>query len=151
MSAFLKPRPFLSAAEQTRIVSALQAAEKRTSGEIRVYLESHNPMVDPADRAVELFAHLNMHRTRQRNGVLIYVAVKDRELAIWGDEGIHQVVGASFWAEEVRQMILYFREGSLADGIIHCLNHVAHALADAFPYEPGTDTNELSDDIVFGQ
>ena len=81
-----------TAAEQEKIVTAIQAAERQTSGEIRVYVESRCRYVNPIHRAAEIFAALNMEKTAARNGVLVYVALKDRQLALFGDEGIDRKV-----------------------------------------------------------
>ena len=91
-----KIRHFFSPEENQRIVSAIREAEQLTSGEIRVYIESRCRFVNPVDRAVELFYGLKMERTEQRNGVILYIAMKDHQLAIFGDEGIHQKSGKGF-------------------------------------------------------
>jgi uncharacterized membrane protein len=83
---FFGKKPLLSAAQEQQIVEAIRAAEKNTSGEIRVYIESHCRMVDPVDRAIEVFFGLKMEKTDQHNAVLIYVALKDRQLAVYGDK-----------------------------------------------------------------
>jgi len=79
-----------------RMVEAIRSAEKQTSGEVRLYVESHCKMVDPLDRAKELFLQLEMMKTKDRNAVLLYFAMKDRQLAILGDEGIHQETWTRF-------------------------------------------------------
>jgi len=149
-SLFKKKPPF-NEAQQQLIVAAIQAAEKCTSGEIRVYVESHCRYVDPLDRAAEVFAALNMHKTAAQNGVLVYVALKDRQLAILGDQGIHQKVGQEFWNQQVRHILADFNKSDYAGGIASIVTEIGHALETHFPYHRGTDTNELPDDIVFGK
>lgn len=149
-SLFKKKPPFNEAQQQV-IVAAIQAAEKCTSGEIRVYVESHCRYVDPLDRAAEVFAALNMHNTTARNGVLVYVALKDRQLAILGDHGIHQKVGQEFWNQQVRHILDHFNKSDYAGGIAAIVTDIGHALEAHFPYDRGTDNNELPDDIVFGR
>lgn len=145
-----KANDFFSAEEKQLITDAIKAAEKQTSGEVRVYIESKCEYVNAIDRALELFQQLAMYQTQQRNAVLVYVAMKDRQLAIFGDEGIHKKVGDTFWQEEVRKMISQFNKEDYAQGIAQIVIDIGHALQHHFPYDDTTDINELSDDIVFG-
>lgn len=146
-----KKKSFLSDADNKRVVTAIQSTEQRTSGEVRIYIESRNPLVSTIERAAELFFKMNMHQTRQRNAVLLYLAVKDKEVAIFGDEGIHQQVGSEFWNLRVAEMVPLFKENNLADGIIQCLTEVGKTLVEKFPYDSKTDKNELPDEIIFGK
>jgi uncharacterized membrane protein len=145
--------PFLSRnpAGQKQIVTAIQAAEQRTSGEIRVFVESRCRFVDPLDRATELFATLKMEKTAARNGVLVYVALVDRQLALFGDKGIHEKVGAAFWAQQVRAILSHFNKADYAGGIAGVVTGIGEALHQHFPYDRENDENELPDDIVFGK
>lgn len=137
--------------EKQIITAAIQSAELKTSGEVRVYIESKCSFVDPIDRAIELFQKLNMQNTAQRNAVLVYVAMKDRQLAVFGDEGIHQKVGDVFWNNAVKEMLQHFNKNNYAQGIANIVAQVGEALQEHFPYDEATDINELSDDIVFGR
>ncbi|MBX3255028.1 MAG: TPM domain-containing protein [Chitinophagaceae bacterium] len=142
---------FFTADENQKIVAAIREAEKLTSGEVRVYVESRCRFVDPVDRAIELFYGLKMEKTEQRNGVLLYIALKDHQLAIYGDEGIHNKVGSDFWNEEVKHILSEFNGEHYADGIIRIVEEVGEALQQHFPYAAATDRNELPDEIVFGK
>jgi uncharacterized membrane protein len=146
-----KIRHFFSPEENQRIVSAIREAEQLTSGEIRVYIESRCRFVNPVDRAVELFYGLKMERTEQRNGVILYIAMKDHQLAIFGDEGIHQKVGKDFWNKAVQHILSEFNAAHYSDGIIHIVREVGAVLHEHFPYNSDTDKNELPDEIVFGR
>jgi uncharacterized membrane protein len=92
-----------------------------------------------------------MHETDQRNATLIYVAVKDQQAAVFGDEGIHQKVGAQYWQDEVAKMLQHFKRQHLADGICQAIADLGQALKFYFPYHRDTDKNELPDEIVFGR
>lgn len=151
MFFFNKKKPFLHKHENESVVQAIREAEKRTSGEIRVFIESKNPLVDTLERAALIFYKLEMERTIHRNAVLIYVASVHREIAIFGDEGIHQSVGAAYWKSELEQMLQYFRDGNIADGLVACIQHIGTALNEKFPYHATEDKNELPDEIVFGK
>jgi uncharacterized membrane protein len=147
--SFRKTVEFFSEEEKARIVQAIRDQERRTSGEIRVYVEGRCRFVDPVDRAMEVFNVLEMEKTEHRNGVIIYIAVKDQQLAIFGDEGIHLKLGDAFWNEEVKKMLAEFNGENFTEGIIHIIGDVGNALYMNFPYDR-SDKNELPDDIVFG-
>lgn len=150
-SIFRKKEKFFSAEEQDRIVGAIRNSEKRTSGEIRVYIESKNELVDPLERAARIFYKLKMEETDHRNAVLLYIASKHRELALFGDKGIHEQVGSAYWEEQVQRMLQNFKGDNLVNGIVSCITHVGETLCEKFPYIATEDKNELPDDIVFGK
>lgn len=146
-----KKKEFFSPEEQQQIVHAIQEAERRTSGEIRLYVESKCRFVDAIDRAQEIFAGLKMFETELHNATLIYVAVKDKQAAVFGDEGIHQKVGQEYWKQVVAKMLGHFREEKLGDGICSAVYDLGEALHTHFPFDGDTDKNELPDEIVFGK
>lgn len=147
---FRRKKKHFTDEEQELIVAAIREAEKNTSGEVRVYVESRCSYVDALDRAVEVFAEMNMQNTNQRNGVLVYVALKDHQLAVFGDEGIHQKVGMDYWNEEVSKMMRAFNRENYIKGIADCVLDIGNALKHFFPYT-ADDKNELSDEIQFGR
>ncbi len=146
-----KEKEFFTQQEKDCVIKTIRAAEQRTSGEIRVFVESRCRYVSAVDRAVEIFTELGMHKTEERNGTLVYVAVKDKQAAVFGDEGIHQRVGQKYWEDEVNKMLLYFKDAHLGDGICQVVTDIGEALNFHFPYDRTTDKNELPDDIVFGK
>ncbi|HZE83295.1 MAG TPA: TPM domain-containing protein [Puia sp.] len=148
---FFSRKEFFTEAEKTLIVRAIQTAEQQTSGEIRLFVESRCRYVDPLDRAAEVFANLKMEQTDARNAVLVYVALKDRQLALLGDKGIHEKVGDAFWNEKVRLILSHFNKADYAGGLSRIMEEVGEALRMHFPYDKNTDKNELPDDIVFGR
>lgn len=148
---FFKKKDFFTADEKERIVEAIRQAEKETSGEVRVFVESKNPFVDPIDRAAEIFFKLKMQDTEQRNGVLVYVATKHKELALFGDEGIHKAVGSAYWNDAVKNMIAHFSADNICEGMVQCIRQIGQTLTEKFPYSPTDDKNELPDEIVFGR
>lgn len=142
---------FFSPDEQYAVIEAIRNAEKRTSGEIRVFIESRCRFVDPLDRASELFWTLKMDHTADRNAVLVYVAMKDHQFAIYADRNIHNKVGQEFWYREVSAMAQHFRENHYRDALIHVIDDIGDALKEHFPYDDKGDKNELPDDIIFGR
>lgn len=145
-----KKKTFFSEEEKERIVQAIRQAERMTSGEVRVFVESRCRFVDPMDRATEVFDKLEMQKTRQHNGVVLYVAMEDRQFAIYGDTGIHQKVGMDFWKQQAQNLKGFFSKGEFVVGIAQCVKEIGASLETYFPYE-SDDENELPDDIVFGK
>ena len=139
---------FFTKEEQKQIVAAIQAAEKETSGEIRLHLESRCKG-DPLQRAILIFQKLKMHETKQRNGTLIYLAVKDRKFAIFGDAGINKVVPENFWEDVKEIMRDHFSRGEFLQGILAGIERIGEKLKTYFPYQQD-DVNELSDEISMG-
>lgn len=146
-----KKKDFFTAEEKQQLVDAIQKAEQRTSGEVRLFIESKCRFMDPMDRAKEIFLQLGMDKTQLRNATLIYLAVDDHQVAVLGDEGIHQKVGAQYWKNEVEKMLQQFRAEKLVDGICLAISDLGEALYHHFPYNKDTDKNELPDEIIFGR
>ena len=139
------PHHFFAREEKKRIAQAIAAAEAKTSGEIRVHVEAESGG-DPVARAQEVFARLGMDRTAARNGVLIYLAVRERRFAIIGDSGIDKVVPPGFWEETKEVMAGYFRKGKFVAGVAHGIESAGMHLAEYFPRR-ADDVNELTDEI----
>jgi uncharacterized membrane protein len=150
MFSLFKKKEYFSADEKAQIVAAIRSAEKETSGEVRVYVEGKNPYVDAIDRAAEIFYRLKMQNTDHRNAVLLYVAMKHHEVALFADEGIYQKTGAEYWNNAVKNMIAKFSKDDIPGGIEECVRQVGNTLKEQFPYIPTEDKNELPDEIVFG-
>jgi uncharacterized membrane protein len=146
-----KPQHFFSAGEQDEIVAAIKNAEKHTSGEVRVFIESRCAFMDAIDRASEIFYYLKMNETEMRNATLVYVALKDKQLAIFGDQGIYEKAGKDFWNNAVINMLTHFDKAHYAHGIAETVKEIGDTLAAYFPYDAAVDKNELPDEIVFGK
>ena len=146
-----KKKEFFTEEEKQQLIEAIRKAEQRTSGEVRLFIESRCKFMDALDRAHQIFYQLKMYETNQRNATLIYVAVKDKQAAVYGDEGIHQKVGLKYWEDVVSKMLLQFQQNKLADGICQGISDLGEALVFYFPYNKETDKNELPDDLIFGR
>ena len=144
-----KAKEIFSEDKRTEILHAIAEAEKHTSGEIRLYVEN-NCKGDVLDRAAFIFKELNMHETKERNGVLFYLAVKSQKFAILGDAGIHSKVHKDFWHDIKLAMKHHFTEGDFVTGLCEGIRMAGEALSKHFPYRDG-DVNELPDEIVFGK
>jgi len=139
---------FLTKDEQAQIVTAIEAAEMVTTGEIRVHIESHCKG-NVLERAAFLFHQLNMENTKERNGVLIYIAFYSRHFAIFGDTGITAHLSVDMWKGITDQIHTSFAKKDFCGGICRAIFSVGNQLAKIFPYKAG-DTNELPNDISFG-
>jgi uncharacterized membrane protein len=148
---FFGKKRLMSDEDEALVVAAIRAAEKNTSGEVRVYVESHCRFVNPVDRAMEVFYGLKMDKTDDHNGVLIYVALKDHQLAVYGDEAINKRVGLEFWQQAVKKMLQFFNKENYVAGICETVTAIGETLQKEFPYQPNDDKNELPDAIVFGK
>ncbi len=131
-----------------QIVNAIRVAETNTSGEIRVHIEKFCKD-NVLDRAAYIFAKLEMHKTKLRNGILFYVAFEDHKFAILGDAGINEKVAENFWDEIKELMLDEFKQGEFAKGISKGVIKAGEQLKVYFPYKRD-DVNELSDEISFG-
>ena len=143
-----KVEDFLSAEEEQEIVEAILKAEKNTSGEIRVHIESHTRL-DHFERAKEVFHVLKMDNTKEENGVLLYFAVNDKKFAICGDKGINKVVPANFWESTKDIIQTHFSKGDFKEGIVAGVLKAGIELESHFPWQHG-DTNELSNEVSKG-
>ncbi len=147
---FIKKKPLLNLQQEEQIVEAIRFAEKETSGEVRVYIESKCRFVDPVDRAIEIFFGLKMDKTDNHNAVLVYVALKDKQLAIYADEGIYTRMGKNYWNDEVVKMIGFCKQENIVNGISLIVKEIGKTLQKEYPYKTN-DKNELPDAIVFGK
>lgn len=152
MFHLFKKKHIFNQAERNQIVAAIRNAEQTTSGEIRLFVERKCKYVDALDRAGEIFYSLKMDKTQLRNGVLIYLAVKDKQLAIFGDEGIYKKIKIEFWQNQINEMIVRIQnDATLVIGICNCIFEIGKVLEKEFPYNKAIDRNELPDEIVFGK
>ena len=141
-------KSFLNKLEHDRIVAAIGAAEKRTSGQIRVHLH-HKKVSDPIDSAKEVFEKLGMANTGEKNGALVFVAPKSRNFAILGDSGIHEKCGDDFWKAAASKLSEHFRGGRFTDGLVSTIEELGSELARHFPARSDAK-NELPDEIDEG-
>jgi len=138
---------FFTKEDKEEILAAIQAAEKNTSGEIRVHIEKRCKG-DLLDRAAFIFSKLDMHKTELRNGVLFYLAIDDRKFAVLGDKGINAVVSNDFWQSISEHMTELFKNKLFTKGLSEGIRMAGKQLAEKFPYQEN-DQNELSDEISF--
>jgi uncharacterized membrane protein len=140
-------RNFFNEQEQQLLVNAITEAESKTSGEIRLHLENFC-FGNELKRAQKVFAKLKMHQTKERNGVLIYVATLSRKVAVIGDEGIHQKLGSEFWEKLVSTLIAQFKADKKAPALAACIIECGKQLGTFFPRQ-ADDTDELSNAISY--
>jgi uncharacterized membrane protein len=134
------------------IAAAVGRVERAAAAEVRVHLERRVrrrlwKAPDALARAQALFHDLGMHQTRHRNGVLVYLALEDRKLAIVGDEAIHAHVGDVYW-ERVRDlMVSHLRAEAPRDAVVHAVEDLGRVLAEHFPRAPEDDGGDLTNEV----
>jgi uncharacterized membrane protein len=143
----MRTREFLSNLEHDRIIHAIREAESKTSGEIRVLIQRGNLKSDPLIAAQRKFHRLGMHRTRERNAVLIFVAPRVHKFAVVGDEAIHKKRGDEFWQRITERIRTDFQTEKFSDALVEAINEIGTALARDFP-KTREDRNELPDDVI---
>ena len=141
----MKAREFLNQLSHQEIVEAIRDAEKRTSGEIRVFI-TRKSTTNAVPAAQAHFIELGMDKTRERNGVLIFVAPRAHRFAVIGDTAVHARCGDDFWNQLALEMSGHFRKSEFTTGIVHGVRKAGELLAQHFPRKPG-DTNQLSDEV----
>ena len=137
---------FLNQLRHDDIVAAIREAEQMTSGEIRVFV-SHRRTDEPIAAAQESFTRLGMNNTRERNGVLIFVAPRTRKFAVIGDAGIHKKCGNGFWQAVAEELSSHFKKAEFTEGVIYGVRKAGELLAQHFPRRPD-DKNELPDRVA---
>jgi uncharacterized membrane protein len=142
----MKHQEFLSALDQPRIVSAIEGAEKRTAGEIRVHVQPKVVGAEIHTVAEKTFERLGMTKTAARNGVLLFIASEDRRFVILGDKGIDEKVPAGFWDEIIAKLTIRFKNSEFTDGIIEAIGAAGEHLERYFPRQ-ADDVDELSNAI----
>ena len=143
----MSAKHFFTDAQVKAISEAITAAEAKTSGEIRVHIEKKCKR-EAIMEAEWWFGKLGMHKTQDRNGVLIYLAVESQVFAVYGDKGIHDRVHQEFWNEITHVTELKFRSGLFSEGLVEMIYRIGDQLQKYFPVA-GNDKNELSNDVSF--
>jgi len=145
----MSTQKFFTDSQQQAIIKSIENAELNTSGEIRLHVED-TCKINPVERAIEIFEKLEMHKTELRNGVLFYLATKDKKIAVIGDKGINDIVTENFWDDVKNEIINQFKNNLFSEGICKGIEMAGEKLKMHFPFQVG-DTNELSNDISFGE
>jgi uncharacterized membrane protein len=145
----MRTKEFLSKLDHDRIVSAIRETESKTSGEIRVFIQRGKLSVDSLIVAQQKFQRLGMHKTRERNAVLIFVAPRAHKFAIVGDSAVHEKCGEEFWSRVVDGMRVHFQNEKFSHALTEAVNEVGKVLATHFP-RTSANPNELPDEIVEG-
>lgn len=139
-------KSFLNDAQKKAVVESIRLAELHTSGEIRIHIEASNGTVPLLDRAKEVFFEQKMHLTKERNGVLLYIAHEDKHIAILGDEAIHEKMGDRYWEEILESLRGYFKAGEYEQGLIIAVRELGEKLQHYFPGSHD-GINELTNEI----
>jgi uncharacterized membrane protein len=141
----MQQKDFLAQLDQPRVVDAISAAEKSTSGELRVHIQ---PKAGADIRAVaeRTFERLGMTKTALRNGVLLFIACEEQRFTILGDSSIDAQVPAGFWDDIAAKLTIRFKAGEYTDGIVEAIRSAGEQLGHYFPRAEG-DVDELTNEI----
>ncbi len=150
MFASLFRKEYFTKEQQEEILAAIRQAENATSGEVRLFIASKCRTATALQSAVAVFHKLKMEQTAQRNAVVLYIAMESKKLAIYGDEGIHKIVGQDYWNNTIEELSNHFKNGNMTQGIVAAINDIGNKLQKHFPHLEG-DKNELPDEIIFGK
>lgn len=142
----MRAKEFLKQVHDGKIAEAIHEAELKTSGEIRVFI-SRKDIEDAVAAAQEHFIQLGMAKTRDRNGVLVFVAPHTQKFAIIGDAAVHAKCGDPFWKEVADAMSSHFQRSEFTEGILQGVARAGELLAKHFPRRPD-DKNELPDRVA---
>lgn len=145
----MRTKDFLSRLDHDRIVAVIRGAEGKSSGQIRIYVQRGELAEDALDEAQRKFTKLGMHKTAERNGILIFVAPRARKFAVIGDEGVHAKCGDQFWNQLVERMGVHFSAEQFTDAIVEAIEEAGSLLARYFPKTSASE-NELPDEIIEG-
>jgi putative membrane protein len=105
----------------------------------------HSLLTERVHRAASLAFHdAAVVETRERTGILIYVSLLERRVAVLADRGIHQRVSDGTWDAVVERVVAGIRAGHADRGLIDGIRLCGEILARSFPRRPD-DANELPD------
>jgi len=139
-------KKFINEIDHEKIVAAIADAQKRTSGEIRIWI-SHREVADAMKAAQERFDKIGMHKTGHRNAVLLYIAPRSQVFAVVGNKGVHEKCGDTFWTEVTAQLTADLKKGEITQALLNAVRKIGAMLATHFPLKPG-DKNPLPNDIA---
>lgn len=97
--------------------------------------------------ALAAFYSEQLHKTKDANGILIYISVMERRVWILRDSGINAVIEPGAWDSVVDELTAGIRAGQGAEAICGAVRRVGGILAGCFPYEKH-DLDELHNLIV---
>src|SRR5213076_2531507 len=133
----MRTKEFLSKLEHDRIIAAIREAESKTSSQIRVYVQRGKLSADPLIAAQKKFHQLRMHKTQERNAVLIFVAPRAHKFAVVGDKAIHEKCGEQFWQSIVEGMRTHLQNEKFSHALVEAIHEIGNVLAAHFPGTPG--------------
>ena len=143
---FHRKETLFTESESAEIVSAIAQAELTTSAEIRVHISHKFKGDNVVGAAAETFAKLGMHKTAERNGILIFLVPNTKQFAIFGDAGINAKMAPSDWDVIRDNMQEKFRNRNFKGGVILGIQQIGEILATHFP-PTASNPNELSNQV----
>ena len=134
-----------------RLNGRIAASEHRHSGEVRICVEAglptsylwryfwhQTPMKTiMRERAVMMFSKLRIWDTAEKNGVLIYLLLAERDIELVADRGINQFVDHAEWKAIVKRLSSALHEGKFEDGLTQALEEVSAIMMRHFELKAG--------------
>lgn len=137
--------------ELLRISNKINEVEKYTSGEIALSIKQYKPFLSAKNSIKSLaekeYQHLQMYKTRDRTGVLIFLLLSERQFYILADENINNVTGENVWINIKNLMQEKFVRGEFCKGILFGIDEIGKILSQHFPIK-ADDVNEISNRVV---
>lgn len=129
----------------------IKEMEKITSGEIRVAVKESVSILknkkNVKNLAEEEFYNLEMNKTRDKTGILIYILLAKRAFYIIADSGIDSKVEQSTWDKIRDEIEKQFKLGQYLNGLLAGIEEIGAVLSRYFPIK-SDDTNELSNKVI---
>jgi putative membrane protein len=99
-------------------------------------------------RALEQFAARNLHLTRERTGVLIFVSFAERMAELIADEGIAAHVEPHVWDRAMAALVEGLRRDQPGAGLAAAVRLCGEVLAERFPADPDDNPDQLPNNVV---
>lgn len=144
-------KEYLSDDDLDKIANSINEIEKKTSGELRVCIKKKRGLLEKNKSLRELafreFSKLNMHKTRDRTGVLLLILFNEKKFEILADVGINEKISTSLWDEISSIMKDHFTKREYLEGIQFALGRIGEILIKEFKTKDD-DTDELSNEVI---
>ena len=113
----------------------------------RLFISRREIDEEVEEAAVNEFFKKGLYRTRDANGVLLFISVFEQKVWLLADKGIHEKVSPEAWNQLVGRITRGIRKGQGADAICMAIQDIGDLLQAHFPIKPG-DTDELNNLII---
>lgn len=113
----------------------------------RLFLSGREVEEEVEEAAITAFFSEGLYRTRQQNGILLFVSVLERKVWILGDRGINERIDPHGWDAIVDELSAGIKDGRQGEALCLAIDRVGEMLRTHFPYQRN-DTDELHNLII---